>query len=761
MTAELLSSKIVVQEESASTRTIQGVATGVVCYAGLAQKGPVGVATLLNSFDAFVKIFGSDISAGFAASVARGFFNSGGRRMYFTRVVHYADITSAATKASAQGTLTIKSKAGIAAPATVSGNVTGPFSLTPGENLVISHDAAADLTATFNATQAKVSSTDPGPFDLSGSKTLLLKINDGAVQTITFLAADFITATIATVQEVIDALNARLSGASAIPEAAGFSIVSNRRGSTSKVEITGGTGETELGLATSIASGTGNVADISAVTVAEVKTVVEAAVTGVTVSSVGTGQVRLTSTVIGSTGKIQVKPASTAATELGFDTAAHNGTTGIATDTLRIDAKYDGGYAANITVLIGNATSGDPTEFNLTVRYGNFAVETFPNLTMYGNATRHIEKIVNAESGGSSYITATDLGISPGYSGALTERPANSAGSPTTPYGPLVGGDDGIRDNTGASILTEIDFIGDSASKTGFYSFDLLDDVELLICPEAVTPGVQNAALSYCSVTRGGDLFFIADPPAGLSPEAMNTYVVSTAALKNTSEHGAIYWPRIKILNPNPSVYGTAQTITIPPSGHIAGMFARTDGSKVGGVYDPPGGVEKGQLTGVVGVENEQVFDEKVRDLVAPNLINPITRIRGYPIAVDDVQTLLSTGNFPTVAERRGVSFIERSIKDGLQYARLRNNDDVLRDSVFSTIEAFLLRQMRSGAFRSTDPATAFFIDVSEALNPPSEQFAGKLNVRIGLATQKPARFIILSFSQDTRALDEELAAAS
>jgi hypothetical protein len=64
-------------------------------------------------------------------------------------------------------------------------------------------------------------------------------------------------------------------------------------------------------------------------------------------------------------------------------------------------------------------------------------------------------------------------------------------------------------------------------------------------------------------------------------------------------------------------------------------------------------------------------------------------------------------------------------------------------------------------AFASTVPDEAFFVDVSEALNPPTERFAGKLNVRVGLATQKPAKFLVLSFSQDTRAFDEELAAAA
>ena len=123
-------------------------------------------------------------------------------------------------------------------------------------------------------------------------------------------------------------------------------------------------------------------------------------------------------------------------------------------------------------------------------------------------------------------------------------------------------------------------------------------------------------------------------------------------------------------------------------------------------------------------------------------------------------RTLKGNGNFPYVAERRGVIFIERSLKQGLQFARHKNNTEGLRAQVRRTITAFLLAQMNNGAFRSKTPSTAFFVDVSEQLNTPTVIFAGKLIARVGLATNKPAEFIILRISQDTRALEAELAAA-
>jgi len=647
MSAQLLSSKIVIQEEPPSLRTIQNVASGVLAMPGISAKGPVGVSTLVTSFEEFVRIFGGDIPNGIAASAARGYFSGGGRRMYFTRVVHYDDITIPTSQTSLRGTLELSTAAAAPSSGRLVGTVVGPYALEDGATLIIAVDGAPGVSVAIEAA---------------------------------------------------------------------------------------------------------DVDDIEAVTGAEIKTIVEAAVDGVLVTVVG-GALQIASTTTGASSSVQVTALSTADDELGLDNLVHSGSSGAAVPTLTIDAKYDGTYSNDLTVLITAATSGDPSEFNLRVLDGGYVVATYPNLTMVDWAPRYVATVINATDGsGSEHIQVEVIGAS---ADALAERPSNSPGSPPVAFGPLVGGDDGLVG------LTDVDFAGDSSSHLGFFAFNLNADVDLLICPDRATPAVHNAGLSYVSVTRKQEVFFIADPPAGLSPEGINIYVDSTASLRELTESGAIYWPRVKVLNPNKSVFGSSDTIIVPPSGHVAGMFARTDSNRVGGIYDPPGGVERGTLPGVLGFENDQVMDEDVRDLIVPMRINPITKLRGQPIAVDDVLTLKGSGSFPTIGERRGVSYIERSIKDGIQFARLRNNDESLRDELDRTIEAFLLVQTKLGAFRSKDPAKAFFVDVGDGLNPPSEQFAGKVNARIGLATQKPARFLILSFAQDTRAIDEEIAAAA
>ena len=270
---------------------------------------------------------------------------------------------------------------------------------------------------------------------------------------------------------------------------------------------------------------------------------------------------------------------------------------------------------------------------------------------------------------------------------------------------------------------------------------------------------MHNAMIRYCEIDRKGFVFAVLDPPAGLGAVEMTDYVEREAGLYQLSEYAAIYWPRLVILNPSRGRrLGLDRQIVVPPSGIVCGVYARTDGSKDGGVYEPPAGIEVGRMFGVLGVANDEVLDEELRGLVFDKRINPL--MADGVRYIDGARTLKSNANFPSVSERRGVIFIERSVKAGLAFARHRNNDERLRAQVYRTVSAFLLTQMDNGAFRSRVPTKAFFVDVSDKLNTARVIFAGKLLVRMGLATQKPAEFGKLLVSQDTRAIEQELAAA-
>ncbi len=414
--------------------------------------------------------------------------------------------------------------------------------------------------------------------------------------------------------------------------------------------------------------------------------------------------------------------------------------------TLTVAGKTPGTYADDIKAIIEDATSGDTDEFNLTVEEDGVVKEIFPNLSMTDIDVNYIESIINDPDTGSNLIVVTDLD-----SATSTPNDLPALGTFT-----LTGGDDGL------TSLDDADFTGNEAAETGVHAFDDVQDITILVIPGRATSAVQNKMISYCEVTRAKSMFAIMDPPAGLTGTGIVTYKVTTAAL--VSEFAALYWPRIKILNPSAVIFGTGTQITVPPSGHICGVYARTDGSFTGGVYRAPAGVEVGRIFNALGFETDEVLKDAIRDLIFPQLINPLTSFPGSARFIDGSRTLLQGGNFPSVPERRGVIFIEQTIKRTLETFRQSQNDEITRANVENTITAFLLTQTRNRAFKSTDPAKAFIVDADvpgETINPPSEQAQGNLNVTVGLATNKPLEFLILEFSQDVRALEEEIQLAN
>lgn len=744
MSNQLLSSKIVIEEEEPRIRSVAALPTAVVAALGVTQKGPFEP-TLVTSYNEFVSKYGGFTADADLALFAQAFFENGGQFLYVKRIVHLTDSADADTRASAAASVTLQTPSTAAFAGSLTASNSAPFDLEPGDTLIFDVDGGGNDTATFDAAAATITAGSTGTYALSNGQTLTVEIDGGAVQTVSFLTAEFASIGAATATEVAAVINAKLSGAFADVNSNAVRITSDLRGTDSSVEVTGGTANSALGFSTTIVNGTGDVANIDAVTYTEIKTVVEADVSGLTVTDAGSGTPVFSSNTTGASSTIQCVASSTADDELGLSNAVQSGGTGAPEDTLTVNGKYEGAYGNSLTVDITDATSGTSTEFNLVVSSGGTVVEVYPNLTMSTTAANYALTVVNDADTGSEYISLADESASIPAPG---NRPANQTGTA------LSGGDDGI------SGLVDADFTGNQAGGTGLYSLDTVNDLTMLAIPGQATSAIHNAMLTYCESHRDKSMFAVLDPPAAQTAAQMVTYVETTASLLNASEFGAIFWPQVKVANPSVAVFGNSTTITVAPSGYVCGAIARTDASREGGVYQPPAGIERGVLVGVRGFETDEVLDEAKRDLVYPKRINPLTKFTGARPHIDGTKTLKGDGNFPGIAERRGVIYIEQSIKRALQFARHSNNTPELRSAVERTVEAFLLNQMNVGAFRTSDPSTAFTVDFGDGLNPPSVQFAGKLIGRIGLATNKAIDFIILKFSQDVRAFEEELAQA-
>lgn len=745
--AELLSSKVVILEEPPAIRSLPAVPTGIAAFLGIAKRGPIGEPVLCQSFEEYVRYFGSYATNADMTLAAEDFFRNGGRSAFFVRTCHYTDITDPNTYIAVKSTRSIVDRGGAATPATHS-STDGPWHLNVGDHFDLDFDNNGTQIATVAATRASRVSGAAEPYAILPLMTLTLKINGGFTQTVTFQAGDFAIPGAGTAEEVCARINAEIVDGIAIASALGttVTIYSDRYGTGSSVEVTGGAANAILGFPAGVASGTGNVYDTRVVTPAEIAAMITALPPGGsgTATVVGT-KVKLTSGATGVLAEVEVVGTTVQRVPI-FTVGVYNGSAAGTNPTLRVDGKYPGLYGDSISVEVKAATSGNTDEFNLEVKESGVLKEVFPNLSMTDADTNYVEEVVNDPDTGSNLISCTDLD-----SPATPPSDLPAIGSYT-----LTGGNDGLAG------LVDADYTGSQAGGTGLYAFDGVQDIAIgPMCPNRCTSAVQNAQLDYAETIRQGSMFVPLGPPAGLSKTGVVTYISSTASLEGKTEYGAFYWPRVKVINPSTLVYGTASDLTVDPCGAIAGVYARVDGQFPGGVYRAPAGIEVGQVKGVVGLENEDVLKEACRDYIAPHKINPITAMSGTPKFIDGHDCLKTDGNFPSVPERRGVIYIEQTIKRGMEVYRHSYNDDRTRSSVQQTIVAFLISQMRVRAFRSNDPNTAFSVDADvpgTGINPPSEQFAGRLNVKILLATNKPLKYLVLSFSQDVRALQEEIA---
>ena len=735
----LLSSKIVVNEQPPVPRVQASAATAVLGIVGIFEKGPIGEDVTVTSFDEFTRIFGGYTvdTLPFVAAVF-GFFDGGGGELHVSRVVHFTNPNNAAVRDSDAGTLDLNTENVVATAGTYLGSELAPFDLEPGDTLQIEVDGGAAQTATFNATAgSRTTTTNPAYHVLADGQTLLVSIDGVPQPAIIFHTADFVDITQAKALEIANVINGVLIRGRATVNNLYLTISSDREGTSSSVQIVGGTAATPLTFALGTTNGTGNVADIDAVTALEVDTIVTAAVTGVSVTQDGGGYIRITSSTTGSSSSVEVLAASTADTVLGLDDGLlHSGQDAVNETTLEVAAKSDGEYASRIKVKVSAPQNGESGRFNLAVLVDDVQVELFVNATVDTDDDRYILNLVNSEDYGSSWITLTDP--SPDDTPSVNDRPAYGT------FGPLSGGDDGI------SSINDNDFIGAVALSgpggTGIRAFDD-SPITLLAIPGktgASAGEIHKAMVDWCETTRLHDVYPLLDAPAGTSASQILAYFQTTAGLLGYSEDGMMPWPRVKVRNPDRTVFGSqVASVVVPASGHVAGLLARRDATE-SGRYESPAGVDN-KLIGVIGVETVEVLSEDKRDLIYPKNINPIVTLPQYGgFYLDGSRNLKTTGNYPYIHQRRAASYISRTVKNYLQQWRHKNVTPTNRAHVYDALDKFFDAQMQLGAFVSKVRSEAYFVDVGDAINPPAEVRAGRLHVRYGTAFTTPGEFIIV-----------------
>lgn len=267
---------------------------------------------------------------------------------------------------------------------------------------------------------------------------------------------------------------------------------------------------------------------------------------------------------------------------------------------------------------------------------------------------------------------------------------------------------------------------GGPGARSGLKCFEEVDEVAIIAAPGQISPAVQDALLSHCETRK--DRFAILD-----SPETI-TGGVDKLPKPRDSKYGAYYFPWIQVYDPDKG------NIFVPPSGHIAGVYSRTDSER--GVHKAPANE---LVRGALGLKYNVSKGEQ--DLLNPKGINAIRFMNGG-IRIWGARTLSSDPSWRYINVRRLFIMVESSIERATQWVVFEPNDHRLWKRVQRTIASFLTLLWRNGALMGVSPEQAFYVKCDDETNPPEVIDAGQLVVEIGLAPVKPAEFVIFRIGQ-------------
>jgi len=380
-------------------------------------------------------------------------------------------------------------------------------------------------------------------------------------------------------------------------------------------------------------------------------------------------------------------------------------------DTLRVQALNEGAWGNGLTVDIADGTKAPATEIKLVVKEADEVVETWDDLSMDADADNYVESAINGQS---RYVQVTDTDSA--------TAPPNDRPAVQTDVA-LAGGIDG------ASDITDADYVGDPADRSGLHAFDTVDEVNNLCIPGISSAAVVQAGLDYCD--GRGDCGYIVDCPDGGDPTSTKTFREAY-----DSSRGYYYFPRIKALDPL-----TGRVRVIPPSGHIAGLFARSDGSR--GVHKAP---SNEVVRGAIGLEYDVTDGEQ--EILNPVGVNCIRSFRGRGIRVWGARTMSSEPSLRHIHKRRFLMFVEESIAESTQWIVHEPNDQRLWGKIVRSISSFLRRQWLEGALFGASESEAYYVKCDEETNPLEVRQAYQVITEIGVNIVETAEFVVFRVAQ-------------
>lgn len=261
---------------------------------------------------------------------------------------------------------------------------------------------------------------------------------------------------------------------------------------------------------------------------------------------------------------------------------------------------------------------------------------------------------------------------------------------------------------------------------------EAIDEIAIVAMPGAVSLDQHDALITHCLNAK--DRVAVLDGAQG-SLDDLST--IRPVGRSSSGSYAALYYPWIQVFDPVTNVAGV-----VPPSGHIAGLYARTDATR--GVFKAPANEV---IVGALDVN--QRLSKNQQDGLNPEGINAIRSFNGA-IKVWGARTLAdeATSEFRYISTRRYFNFLRESIDEGTQFVVFEPNTPALWQRIKRSVGDFLLNQWRDGALFGETPKQAFFVKCDAETNPPEVRELGQVVTIIGVAIVKPAEFVIFRIEQ-------------
>ncbi|MGW2048823.1 phage tail sheath family protein [Streptomyces sp. NPDC001858] len=402
--------------------------------------------------------------------------------------------------------------------------------------------------------------------------------------------------------------------------------------------------------------------------------------------------------------------------------------------TFTVTALAAGASGGPLSVEVADAEGEGPAErFKLIVKDGDKAVETFD---------------VSAKKGNRSYVVTQVkersklIAVAEAAPAAQLARPDNQTVALAAPSAAAAAVPGGAPDDVAS--VGPAQYLGDSSDRTGFGGLEAVDEVSMVAVPDLMAAyqrgaidleqvkAVQLGLIAHCELM--GDRVAIIDPPPSLNARQIRVWRQETAGYD--SKYAALYYPWIKSFDP-----ASGQARLIPPSGHVAGVWARNDSER--GVHKAPANEV---VRGAVDLEIQITRGEQ--DLLNPIGVNCIRAFPGRGIRIWGARTLSSDPAWRYLNVRRYFNYLEESILIGTQWVVFEPNDHALWARIRRNVSAFLVNEWRSGALFGARPEEAYYVKCDEESNPPESVDLGRVICEIGIAPVKPAEFVIFRLAQ-------------